>query len=681
MKDERGRLTRAIDAVATGFARLAQAGLSYLLVLLLAPIFAGSAIWYARGGIKRLGLLDTNKLRFEDQLAAAVPMGVTVGATLVVLLAVWAVLRWRRGLPFARFGAAASAWLLPLLAVPFALSLFQKGIEKESPVVTLFFAAIIGVITGVSAYRVLPSRPLDEGDTPVRVGLDRLYEALSWAAVLAIGVAYGWFFTKLSITNHHALVSRTIDLGLYDNIFYQSIHGRPLACTFLKAGYHGSAHFDPILVLLSPLYLLYPRAEFILGLQSVWIASGVIPIFLIARSQLQSRPLGVMLAAVYALHPALHGANMYEFHSLTLACVPMLWTLWALSTNRFRAYWVLLGVSLLVREDIPLMMSMVGVTCTLLPGGRLRRLGLVTIGVCAAYFLIVKAFFMTSSGIIMSGPEAYSYAYYYAELIPGGKGMGGMLLSLVTNPTFALRHALEREKLLFLATIFLPLALAPFAARSWRLTLIYGIAFTTLATRTAVFSTHFQYSNSILPFAFFATPVAIRQLSEGTLAKAYGLDAARLRRALVVAALFTSLGVSFKFGGIVDNDAFRGGFARVVRELSDQQREHYAWVEATAAMIPKEARVGVTNKLGPHVSNRQHAYFYGQKTVEYVFVDEQELKADRLKRHRDDVNSGKLVELARRRSYALYRTKEAPEGAGDTDEDVTQVLGDEQKDP
>src|SRR5439155_12102520 len=122
-------------------------------------------------------------------------------------------------------------------------------------------------------------------------------------------------------------------LGFYDNIFYQSIHGHPLGCSFVKTGYHGSSHFDPILVLLSPLYLVWPRAELLLVLQSVWLGSGVVPVYLLARAQRASRAAAIALATMYAVYPALHGANAYEFHSLTLAVPLVLWLLFFLETG------------------------------------------------------------------------------------------------------------------------------------------------------------------------------------------------------------------------------------------------------------------------------------------------------------------------------------------------------------
>jgi len=698
MGEKQGRASSRIDALLVSLSRLAKAGISYLPLLLAGPVLGASVYWFLLQPPAQLKLLDTNKLTLEQQLLAARPVFVAVGVVAFVLLAAYIVLTKRRGIPFATIASKIGGYLTPFLAVPFVVALMQAGLEKESPKLTLFFGVVIAGIIGAAAYRIgrgpaaftmdRSAEDVPSADVERRQRLfGRIGSIAAWACVLGMWAAYGWFFTKLSITNHHAMVTRTIDLGLYDNIFYQSAHGRPLDCTFIKAGTHLSAHFDPILVILSPLYRLYPRAEFILGLQSVWIGSGVIPVFLLARHHLKSRLQGVMLAAVYALHPAIHGANMYEFHSLSLATVPVMWTLFALQAGRLKLYWAMLAVSLLVREDIPLMLSMVGVTCLILPGGNLRKTGLATIVICASYFVIVKAFFMTSAGVIMSGPEAYSYAYYYSEMIPPKSGMGGMVLTLITNPSFVVRHALEEAKLLYLAKLFLPLLLVPFATRSWRLTLAYGLAFTLLATREAVFSPAFQYSTALLPFAFAAVPIGIRQLSEGTLARAYNLNASRVQRGLVFAALAGSMAITYKFGAIVDNQAFKGGFSRVVRTLTPEQQAHYNWLEETKTKIPPKVSLGVTNKMGPHVSNRKDVFLYGQKNVQWVLVDEKELKKDRLKRHKQAIDQGKLEEVARRGTYALFKfgpgkpkvkepIKPEPE-EGAEDEDVTDVLGDD----
>ena len=328
------------------------------------------------------------------------------------------------------------------------------------------------------------------------------------------------------------------------------------------------------------------------------------------------------------------------------------------------------------------MMCMVGAWAILRPNGRLRGTGVLSIVLSLVYFVIVKKFFMTSSGVIMSGPEAYSYAYYYEEMIPDTKGgIGGLLLSLFTNPAFVVAQAFEEVKVEFLITIFLPVLFLPFAGRGGRILLVYGLMFCLLASRTAVFSTHFQYTNTILPFAFFVAPDALKQLADGKLARAYGLSAPRLQRALAVSALFASLAISFKFGGIVENKSFRGGFYPVVRELGEEGRANYAFIQEMVAKIPKDASVAASNRLGPHISNRREAYFYGQKPAQFILVDERELKPDRKAAVKKALAEARIVEIGRRGSFVMYETvdkkKAAQKAAGDeTEDNPLDVLGD-----
>jgi uncharacterized membrane protein len=560
-----------------------------------------------------------------------------------------------------------------LVALPFIPALTYPGVERDSPKETLFLTAIVALVAGVGAYAWL-APPRVEGADP-RSGPEAprpVRDGLSWAgagaalAVIALWVGYGAFFSWLSITNHHALNTRTADLGYYDNIFFQSIHGHPLGCSFIKAGYHGSAHFDPLLVVLSPLYLLYPRAEGLLVLQSVWLGAGVVPAYLIARDKLRSRLAGVALAAMYAMHPALHGANMYEFHSLTLLTPILLWLLYFLQIEAYERYAVALVVALFCREDVALLLCFVGAYAVLTRRPRRVRAGWLTILASLAYFAVVKRFFMTSTDLLMSGKDAYSFAYYYDALIPNHNGVAGLLASLVTNPVFVVTTMLREAKILYVVTLFFPLVFLPFVARPGRLMLVYGLLFALLASKDTVYSVHYQYSANLLPVAFALAPAALAQIEEGPVARALGLDGRRLSRSLLAAAFAASVLVSWKFGGVVDNRTFKGGPADVARSLTDRDRETYAWVRAQADSIPAGASVGVTDHLGAHTSNRMTAFSYPQRhDVDYLFIDEAELQATELDTHTRNLRSGMFELVARRDRLALYKRTSKPPAPGD----------------
>ncbi|MGK3968897.1 DUF2079 domain-containing protein [Sorangium sp. So ce118] len=693
LETPRTRLSSALAKLDGATERLARAALT----LAPWPILYGMSIavtaWVFTHP-SRLAPLDTNKLtELERRWMAGGAVAAIVGVGLAYFLVMLARRSLTRSWAFVNTVGRLNRALVPLLALPFAAALKLPNIEKDSPKTAIFFAAVAAAMVGAGVYAwgrsAIPdaARELDEAPAPgapergdaARAADDRsaaLARAGRWLAPLALvalWAGYGLFFSRLAITNHHALHTRTPDLGYYDNIFYQSIHGRPLGCSWLRAGYHGSAHFDPILVLLSPLYLIYPRAEFLLVLQSVWLGAGVVPVYLLARDKLEHRGKAILLAAVWALYPALHGANMYEFHSLALISPLVVWLLYFYETGRDRLYWTTLAALLLCREDVSLLMCFIGLYAIFDRRAGRTRLGWVTIATSLVYFVIVKLFFMTSAGIIMSGKDAYSFAYYYEELMPNRSGLGGLLISLLTNPVFALKVMLEEPKILFLLQLFVPLCFLPFFARPGRWMLAYGLLFCLLASRDAVFSIHFQYSSILFPIAFALTPIALRGAADSAPAAYLGLDGRRLSRALLAAVLVASALVSWKFGGLVENASFRGGFSRVARKLTPDQQATYAWVRKQVEAIPPGAIVGATSKMGPHVSNRKEAYFYpGERAalVQYVLLDEGELKGKDLERHNAAVKRGELMEVDRLKKMALFKrvkpaSKEPPPDKGE----------------
>lgn len=638
--------------------RLAFVALHWLLWPALQAIGLGGTIWAFRH-LSQMPALDGNKLPLADNLWIVASVVGSLLAIGLVHLAVNVVVRRRTGeWRVTETGANLKRRLFPLIALPILPALTLAKVEQDSPKQTFFYIAIFAAIVGAGVYA-WTKPAAEEPDLGPSASRQRTHRILAAASVAAIWATYGIFFSTLSIINHHAFNTRTIDLGYYDNIFYQSIHGRPLGCSLIKAGYHGSAHFDPILVLLSPLYLLYPRAEMLLVLQAVWLGAGVVPVYLIAQEKLGRRAPAVALAAMYALYPALHGANMYEFHSLSLLSSILLWLLYFLEKGSYRAYYLVLIPALLCREDVALILCFISVYAIISRRPGSARLGWTTIAVSLLYFIIVKKFFMTSADIFMSGKDSLSFAYYYEDLIPNKNGVAGIVVSVVTNPVFIIKTMIAEPKIVYLLTLFVPLCFLPFLAKTSRIMLGYGLLFTLLATRTAVFSPAFQYSATLIPFAFALTPVTLRRVEDGTLLSRLGLDGRRLARALLGAALVSSILVSWKFGGYLENQFFRGGFSRVARGLSPAEKLTYAWLDETVATIPTGASVGTTNKLGCHVSNRKDVVFYpGHGATDYVLLDETELKGGDLDQHTKAVQQGKLVQVARHEKMVLFRSTE-----------------------
>jgi uncharacterized membrane protein len=659
-------LRAALASIEQRLERLMRLGFALVWPLLYA-VSLGVAGWC----IKHRDLAATlakNRLSVEQRLQMAVSLAVALGAVLVVYLARLVYVRVRRGTfePMAVLGSTNRA-LAATLAVPIAAGLATPGVETSDPIWTILSSVVAASAVGYTVYQLGARRGEGSEDEPVastgpglgsRVGL-----VATAFGLLAMWGTYGYLLSRLAVTNHHALNTRTIDLGYYDNVFFNSLYGRPLGCSFVKGGTHASAHFDPILVVLSPLYRLYPRAEFLLVLQSVWLGMGVFPAYLIGSRTLKSRAAGWVWALAYAVYPALHGANLYEFHSLTLIAPLVLWLFWFLEEERLVAYGVAVVLLCLCREDIPLMLCFVGVHAITSRRRALGRAGLATIVYALAYYLVARGYFMPSKDLLNGGTDkAYSYAYYFDDLIPNKKGLVDVALTLFTNPLFVLRLAFaDLQKSQYLLLLFVPLAALPLVARRGRLTMLYGLAVCLLASRKPVFQVGFQYAAMIFPFAFAIAPRALVDLSEAACIRGLGLEGRALRRGVLGFVLAASCLLSWKFGALLENGAFRGGFGKIARyRLSEAQTANYAALRRVVDMLEPGASVLVTNRVGAHVSNRRDVYLMHQRRgTTYVLVEDADLGKQK-SWHNERVKKGELELVERSGPFLLYRTVPRP---------------------
>jgi hypothetical protein len=72
--------------------------------------------------------------------------------------------------------------------------------------------------------------------------------------------------------------------------------------------------------------------------------------------------------------------------------------------------------------------------------------------------------------------------------------------------------------------------------------------------------------------------------------------------------------------------------------------------------IEAGASVTVTNRTGPHVTNRKEVYFYRhRKTTHYYFIDERELKNKLKKLHQRRLKRGVLDLIGAHKKVKLYR--------------------------
>jgi uncharacterized membrane protein len=550
-------------------------------------------------------------------------------------------------------------WFLsPLMLSPAIASVlrFRPWVNQHERLLPI--TLVIAIALEVLACRALVAAPRAAHDW-WRDARDQVPEVVRrrgpFVVVLLGCIFYVAFFSLLLLRWHHKLKTGNFDLAINNNLMFGGLHGHFLESPVVfpqdpKKYLANHAKFGGYLFL--PIYALYPKPQTLLVMQSFFIGMSALPLWAFARRHISDWMAAVVALAYLAYYP-MHGASFSEFQYVPIAAFFILTCIWAAEERRWWIFGVAFAMGLTMREDIPVGMAVVG--AALLLSGYRPRAGLIMAVISTIYFVVLRFYVMDSAG-------DWWFPNMYKELwADGERGFKSVIKTMLTNPLFVLTKIFTEKKIWYLLHLFVPLAFLP--ARRWYLwfAFIPGVLLTLLVTNydpPTTFS--FHYVMHWGPYIFVAAVLAL---------KAIGKRADHGPQRKVAAALgmaLASLVLSYNYGAFARRDgSFRGGFHRVDFGISEAEEERYQNLQKLIAMIPKEASVAATEKLGPHVSSRVKMYTmrHGPQDAEYALASSRELKLSRTRpKLLEALRSGKYGVVTRIADMALlkrgYKTDE-----------------------
>ena len=129
-------------------------------------------------------------------------------------------------------------------------------------------------------------------------------------------------------------------------------------------------HFNPGLVLLVPIWMLYPHVELVFALQAGALALCALPIFGIARRLGCSRLAASLFGGAWLMQPATGQMNLaytYGWHPITFAIPLLLGAIWALLSGRKWTALVCTLFAMSMEEGVFVIVALVAVICATLP--------------------------------------------------------------------------------------------------------------------------------------------------------------------------------------------------------------------------------------------------------------------------------------------------------------------------
>lgn len=437
-------------------------------------------------------------------------------------------------------------------------------------------------------------------------------DARSWGSVaneialrregrIAFGLAAAYFilYSALAVLRHESYHSNRFDLGLFDQVFWNTTQGRPFESTMSQAlpvphSLLGD-HFSPLLLVLMPFFDAFPHPETLLVGQTAALALGAWPVYLLARLKLAA---GYAFAwvAVYFLFVPLAYINLYDFHEVVLSVAPLGFALYFLEKGRRVWFIASLLITFLVKEEMALIGAGFGLYALI--GKRDWKLGLgVLVGSLLAFGAVIQL-------AIPYFAEGRTYPYIKLRYAEVGGSPGGIITTLLADPLRIARAVLEPKKIYFAIAIFGPV-LGLSAVAGWAsVVLLPTLGYLLLSNYEPQYSFTTQYSAPLIPLVIGTSIIALAHLPKSAL------------RPVMAAVLASSLIFSWAYGDMPFSRKFD-------RNLFSTESRYSLFVRQLVRIAP-DARVSGESSFPSHLAERRYIYNYafeGVHDAEWVVLD------------------------------------------------------------
>jgi uncharacterized membrane protein len=586
------RLTRLVRAVG---------------LLALEAVSLGLAVWSVSSRDEIPAYVIHNQLAPDARIRLGIILLGSLAVTTIAAL-LWIGLRRTRGLDDIELLSRKAAPLSTTGLLPF---LFDWRLWAGRDVVFLVLVAIFGFGTRAAVRFAYDPKP--------QVGRNaRLSDMWPTVTVVSGAIAYAAYFSMITVTNHRNLGTASFDLGLEDNLMWNLTFGGRLFRSTPFSGPAGASHFGHHATLfsfvLAPVYRLIPGPETLLVIQCLVVGAAAIPFYLYARRHLAPWQ-AATISFAYLLYPPLHGANLYDFHYLTLGIFFLWLLLWAIETDRR-----LLGISaalltISLREDVAACAAVLGAFLVL--SGSRPRAGLWLMCVGAGYFAVMKILVMP----LFEGGQQ-SFVGQYSGLLPSGRSdYGALLETALANPPFTAGVVLQWDKIVYFLQIMVPVLFLPLRRPMGLLFCLPGFFFTLLSTGYwPLYSILFQYTSYWTAFVFIGVVFSLQRVPVETREVEHV--------AWLAGVLCASLATSYLYGTVLQHNTLRGGFHAETTAADLRNRSD---LRDLIREIPREAKVVASETLVPHVSTRANAYTLrlGLYDADYLLFQAPPIPAER----------------------------------------------------
>ncbi len=424
-------------------------------------------------------------------------------------------------------------------------------------------------------------------------------EPLRKYSIFILILFFGLLYSLWVVNRHTHFLTDAVDLGIYDQPIWNLSQFRP-PFSSIKNMWTWGDHIGWVIVLLAPFYWLCSDARMLLLLQ-VWIVViAAWPIYQLAKERLKNEFASLSLAFVFLTFVGLQTALDYDFHLTTLSVMPIAFTLYFMHQQKWAPYWIWFFIGMATKEDVPLIMLMVGLYIIFVL--RKYKIGLLSILISGVYYWILTTRIIP---YFKGGPFNYEQ---FDPALGIGTTVGELVRTALTQPWEVLRVLVTPDlKIKTTANLvgsyaFLPL-LSPatflLSAPIWAERFLNG-----LSQRWLI---RFQYSASVDPILAVGTILGMENVLK---------IKDRFRKKISSSQILTFLSVIILAMNVFVILRTKGPMLRMLDPENYKWQERFDVNYELMRQIPEDASVVAQSCFVPHLSHREKIYRFHEGVVE-----------------------------------------------------------------
>lgn len=398
-------------------------------------------------------------------------------------------------------------------------------------------------------------------------------------------------FSIYTILLHEVYYTQAFDAGIQDQGTWLISRFISPFITIRGIHYFGdSLRLLPILW--APFLWIWNSINILFILQAIFVAIGVVPLYLFAKKKLGSDWLALCVGLSFLLYPALQNMNLEQYHPEIFSLFFIILTAYFLFLDKPQYFYPCLILSLMGKDDVVFTAFFIGIYLLLIK--KKKQQGFITLAIAIGWYIfnsrLVNPIF---NNVGIFAPQPVTYSHWFQSF-----------MSNLFNPIYYIQNIFNPESIVYVFGLLVPLLFIPLLGLEVIFLMVPSVAVNILSGVPYLRSINYHYNYVQTGLIFFAFIYGIRFLQD------------KLKDKIPSRIVLNSfIGISAIICALTSNACLSqfpliNHFAGIRDKAAMLDSDLVAYGNQGLALIPKDAKVSASWSLVPHLSHRKEIYMF-----------------------------------------------------------------------